>query len=95
MITNNLLIKLKDRNNETIEETKAALLSMKGKIEMLQDLQVQSDILNTQSSYDVLYITKFSSLEDMNSYQMHPVHVGVLTNIQPLIETVATVCYES
>ncbi len=33
MITNNLLIKLKERNNENIEKTKAALLSMQGKIE--------------------------------------------------------------
>lgn len=95
MITNNLLIKVKEPRNENIEAIKAALLSMEGKIEVLKDLQVQSDIINNESSYDVLSITKFSSLEDMNAYLIHPVHVEASQSIQNTIAAVATVCYES
>lgn len=95
MITNNLLIKLKERNNENIAVIKAELLSMKEKIEVLQDLQVQSDILNNESSYDILLITKFSSLDDMNAYLTHPVHIELSKYIQSVMATVAAVCYES
>ncbi|MBE5982661.1 Dabb family protein [Lacrimispora sp. AGF001] len=95
MITNNLLIKLKERNNENIEKTKAALLSMQGKIEVLIEVQVETDILNKEVSYDVLLITKFATLEDMNAYITHPDHIDAYQSIQHLIETVASVCYES
>lgn len=44
MITNTLLIKLKERNNENIEKTKSMLLSMEGKIEVLRGIQVQVDL---------------------------------------------------
>ena len=38
MITNNLLLKLKDRSGANIEQVRSALLSMRGKIEFLRDL---------------------------------------------------------
>ena len=39
MITNNLLLKLKERNSENIAKTRDVLLSMQGKIEFLRDLK--------------------------------------------------------
>lgn len=95
MITNNLLIKLKEQNNEIIEKTRAALLSMKGKIEVLRDLQVETDIRHGESSYDILLITKFASMEDMDAYLAHPVHVEVSKFILSVMETGAALCYES
>ena len=77
MITNTLLIKLKERNNETIEKTKSVLLSMEGKIEVLRGIRVQVDMRRGESSYDVLLITHFSSMEDMEAYLINPVHVEV------------------
>lgn len=95
MIINNLLIKLKERNNETIMKTKAALLSMEGKIETLRDLQVEVDIRNSESSYDILLVTKFDSMEDMDLYLVHPIHIEVSKYILSVMETGSAVCYES
>ena len=94
MIINNLLIKLREQNNEIIEETRTVLLGMKGKIEVLRDLQVEVDIRHGESSYDILLITKFTSMEDMDAYLVHPVHVGVSKYILRVMETGAAVCYK-
>ena len=94
MITNTLLIKLKEQNQETIEETKSVLLSMEGKIKALRGIQVQSDILHGASSFDILLITHFDSMEDMDAYLIDPVHVEVSKYIAGVIESGASVCYE-
>ncbi len=94
MITNTLLIKLKSRNNETIRKTKSILLSMEGKIEVLRGIQVQVDIRHGESSYDILLITHFSSMEDMEAYLINPVHVEVSKYIASVLESGASVCFE-
>lgn len=94
MITNTLLIKLKERNNETIEKTKSMLLSMEGKIEVLRGIQVQVDIRHGESSYDILLITHFFSMEDMEDYLINPVHVEVSKYIASVLESGASVCFE-
>lgn len=94
MIINTLLIKLKERNNETIEKTKSVLLSMDGKIEVLRRIQVKVDIRRGESSYDMLLITHFSSMEDMEAYLINPVHVEVSKYIAGVLESGASVCFE-
>lgn len=94
MIINTLLIKLKERNNETIEKIKSVLLSMEGKIEVLLEIQVQVDIRRGNSSYDILLITHFSSMEDMEAYLINPVHVEVSKYIASVLESGASVCFE-
>jgi hypothetical protein len=95
MITNNLLIKLKKRDSENIAKTRDVLLSMQGKIEPLRDLQVEVNIRPGVSSYDIILITKFASMEDLEAYLVHPVHVEVSKYIAGVLEAGAAVCYES
>ena len=95
MVTNTLLIKLKERNNENAEKAKAVLLGMKGKIDVLRDLQVETDVRHGEASYDILLITHFSAMEDMEAYLIHPVHVEVSKYIAGVLESGASVCYES
>ncbi len=94
MIINNLLIKLKERDNIKVKQARDALLSMNGKIETLCDLQVKLDIRHEASSYDILLITYFSSMEDMKAYLVHPVHVEVANYIAGVMASGASVCYE-
>lgn len=95
MITNNLLLKLKERNSENITKTRDVLLSMQGKIEPLLDVKVEVDIRQGASSYDIMLITKFNSMEDFDAYLVHPVHVEVSKYVGSVVETGAAVCYES
>ncbi len=95
MVTNNLLIKLKERDRENVEKARDVLLGMKGKIDVLRGIRVETDIRHGESSYDILLITNFSSMEDMEAYLAHPVHTEVSKYIAGVLEAGAAVCYES
>lgn len=95
MITNNQLIKLKDRSSENIMKARNVLLGMQGKIEFLRDLKVEVDIRHGASSYDILVIAQYDSMKDLEAYIVHPVHVEVSKYIASVLDTSAVVCYES
>jgi Stress responsive A/B Barrel Domain. len=94
MIINNLLLKLKNRNDSNIKKTQDVLLSMKGKIDVLLDIQVEVNIRPGQSNYDLILITKFESLEALDAYLSHPVHLEVAKFIGSVLDTQASVCYK-
>jgi len=76
MITHIVLFKLKEPTAENMALAKEKLLSMDGKIPMLQQLEVGIDVIRSERSYDVALYTKFASLEDLQAYQVHPYHAG-------------------
>jgi hypothetical protein len=95
MITNNMLIRLKDRNPESIAKAREMLLSMRGQIETLLDLRVDVDIRHEPSSYDLMFVAQYDCMADFDAYMVHPVHVEVSKYIGSVIDTGASVCYES
>lgn len=95
MIINNVLLKLKNRDEKSLLEAKNILLGMKGKIEVLLDIQAEINIRDGSSAYDMMFITKFASMEDMNIYLTHPAHLEVAKYIVTVLETQASVCYEA
>lgn len=76
MITHIVLFKLKEPTAENMALAKEKLLSMDGKIPMLQQLEVGIDVIRSERSYDVALYTKFASMEDLQAYQVHPYHAG-------------------
>ncbi|MDF2986178.1 MAG: Dabb family protein [Eubacterium sp.] len=93
MIINNLLLRLKERDSEGILKARDTLLSMKGKIGVLVDLQAEVNIRAGGSAYDIILITKFSSMEDLDAYLVHPVHVEAAKYIGSVVDIQAAVCY--
>lgn len=94
MIINNLLLKFKNKDTENIKKTQEVLLGMKVKIEVLLDIQAELNIRPSQTAYDIILITKFASIEDMNAYLAHPAHLEVAKFIGNVLETQASVCYK-
>jgi hypothetical protein len=95
MITHIVCFKLKDRSPESVAVTRDVLLNMKGKIPMLQHIEVGVDVLHTDRSYDIALVTKFNSMEDLNAYQVHPVHQEVIKHMSEVREAAVAVDYES
>lgn len=93
MIINNLLLKLRNRDTDNIKKTQEVLLSMRGKIEVLIDIQAEINIRPGESNYDIILITKFASLEDLDKYLIHPNHLEVAKFIGSVLDTQASVCY--
>lgn len=95
MITNTQMLKLKDRSGENVAKARDVLLSMQGKIEFLRDLKVEMNIRQGASSYDLLMSAQYNSLEDLEAYIIHPIHVEVAKYIAGVLESSAVVCYKS
>jgi len=93
MITHIVLFKLIDRRNA--QKARDVLLGMKGRIPQLRHLEVGIDVLHSDRSYDLALVTKFDSMEDMKTYQSHPVHVEVLKYMTSVRESSVTVDYEA
>ena len=97
MITHVVLFKLKDRSPQSIEKARDILLGLKGKgkIPVLRYLEVGMDVLHSERSYDIALITKFDSMEDLQAYQVHPVHLEVAKYITAVRESAIAVDFES
>ena len=61
-------------NAKIIKEKLEALV---GIIPEIVELEVGIDILETNQSYDVVLVSTFKSLEDLDIYAKHPEHVKV------------------
>ncbi len=95
MITHIVLFKLKDRSPRSIEKARDILLGLKGKISQLRHLEAGTDVLHSERSYDIALVTKFNSLEELEAYQKHPVHVEVAKYMTSVRESAVAVDYES
>ncbi len=95
MITHVVLFKLKDRSTQSVEKARAVLLGLKGKIPVLRYLDVGTDVLHSERSYDIALITKFDSMDDLQVYQVHPVHLEVAKYIMAAKESAIAVDFES
>ncbi|EXX89440.1 stress responsive protein [Paenibacillus darwinianus] len=95
MITHIVLFKLKDGSPESIARTAGVLKAMEGKIEELKHLEVGTDILHSERSYDIALITKFESMQALEAYQVHPEHKKVIEHMQEARETSVSVDFES
>ena len=78
MIVHIVLFKLADSTPENSNAVKEMLLSMDGKIPMLRHLEVGTDVIRSERSYDVALYTRFDSLVDLQAYQVHPYHAGTV-----------------
>lgn len=96
MLTHIVFFKLKSRDKKSIEEAKNILLSMENKIPLFKSFQVGEDVIHSARAYDLALVTTFDSLEDMEAYQIHPVHVNeVQAVMKPNIEATASVDFFS
>ena len=93
MVTNNLLIRLKERDRENVNKAVSVLQKLKGNIPVLLDSRVETDVRSGESSYDIMLINTFNTLEDIQTYLVHPVHVEVSDYIKDVIESSASLCY--
>ncbi len=68
---------LKDDSPALKEQAKQKLLSMKGKAEILKDVEVGIDQMHSARSCDLCLVCTFDSFQDLAEYANHPVHVPV------------------
>jgi hypothetical protein len=95
MITHIVLFKLKDRGAESIARTVQVLRNMEGKIDVLRYIEVGTDVVHSDRSYDIALITKFDSMDGLQAYQVHPLHQPVIEHMASVRESSVSVDYVS
>ena len=93
MVTNVMLIKLKDRIPENVQEAQNILLSMNGKILQLTKITTKADTLYASNSYDFVAFATYETKEDFEAYVVHPYHAEVGGKINEMAESIVSVFY--
>ena len=97
MINHIVLFKLndypKDEKAKVVEELKTLLEGLKGKIDEVKYLEVGTNYELDAKSYDIVLISHFESLEDLDVYRVHPEHLKVVERIKETTSERAAVDY--
>ena len=95
MIKHIVCFKLKNPTEEECRKAADILLSMKGNVELLRDIQVGIDFLHSERSYDLILEVVLDSKEALDAYQVHPYHVNVVKkHMHAVRETSVAIDYE-
>ena len=76
MIKHIVLFKLKDP--ACAEKARDLILSMKGTVEQIKELEVGIDFAHTERSFDLALTVIVENEEDLRGYAEHPYHVNVV-----------------
>ena len=97
MIRHIVLFKLKNGDEgagETIKkEIKERLDSLPGRIGVIRSMEAGINLLRSERAYDLALVATFDSLEDLESYRVHPAHREFIDFISPYREKSVAVDY--
>jgi hypothetical protein len=96
MIRHIVLFKLmKTGDNESFEsirrQVKERLESLPGKIEVIRSMEVGINVVHSDRAYDVALVSTFDSLDDLETYRVHPDHQEVVRFIGTVKDHTAAV----
>lgn len=95
MFTHIVFFRLKDKSEGNINKAKEILLRTEGRVPTLRSIKVGIDVVRSARSYDLALVSTFDSCEDMDAYQVHPVHKDeVLADLGPMLESSAAIDFE-
>jgi hypothetical protein len=85
MIKHIVCFKIKEEYKNRIEEAKKTLLSMKGNVPTVLDINVGIDLLHSERSYDIILEVWLESMEHLAIYQQDLYHCTV---VKPLMHEI-------
>lgn len=86
MVRHIVMYKLKDATLQNAETLRDRFMSMKGKIDVLKDIWSGIDVLRSGRSYDVVLVCEFDSMDDMEIYRTHEVHLPIMEYVKSVVE---------
>lgn len=80
---------------EKARAIKENLEALKDKIDVLADIEVGLNFEGSDAASDVVLVSTFNTVEDLNTYQSHPAHKAVGTAyVKPYVAERRVVDYE-
>ena len=94
MLRHIVCFKLKDNSPEECQKAKDVLMSMKGKVPMIKQIEVGIDFLHSERSYDIILQVTLEKSE-LDNYQNDPYHCSVVKkHMHSVRESSVAVDYE-
>lgn len=78
MLKHIVCFKLADNSISECEKAKDVLLSMKGNVPMIRDINVGIDVLHSPRSYDVILEVVLDDMNSLEAYQKDEYHCSVV-----------------
>ena len=82
MVKHIVFFKLNNNSLKKKEEVKSKLLSLKGKVEVLKNIEVGLNFADEARAYDIALLTDFESEDDLKTYALHPYHLEIVEYIK-------------
>jgi hypothetical protein len=94
MVKHIVMFKLAEKNTENMERAVDSLKSLEGQIETLQSIEIGTDFLESERSYDIVLTAHFNDREGLNTYANHENHLPVVKTMRSLCSASVVVDYE-
>ena len=95
MVKHIVMFKLAERNQESLSQAMTTLNSLRGNIETLKSLELGTDFLNSERSYDLVLTALFDDREALKTYANHNNHIPVIEKMRSLCSSSIVVDYET
>ena len=95
MVKHIVMFKLAEKTTENMERAVSSLRSLEGKIETLQSIEIGTDFLESDRSYDIALTAHFKDRDGLNIYANHENHLPVVKIMRSLCSTSVVVDYET
>jgi hypothetical protein len=94
MVKHIVMFKLADKTTKNMERAVDSLRGLEGKIETLQSIEIGTDFLESDRSYDIVLTAYFKDQDGLNIYANHENHLPVVKTMRSLCSSSVVVDYE-
>ena len=94
MIKHIVMFKLAEKNEANMNQAVTALNSLRGNIEPLKHIEIGTDYLGSERSYDIVLTAHFENREGLSTYANHEKHLPVVKIMRSLCSSSVVVDYE-
>jgi len=94
MVKHIVMFKLAEKTKENMVLAVDSLRSLEGKIKTLQSIEIGTDFLESERSYDIVLTAHFKDRDGLKIYANHENHLPVVKTMRSLCPSSIVVDYE-
>ena len=94
MVKHIVMFKLTEKTSQNMQLSTDSLRSLENKIETLKSIEIGTDFLESDRSYDIVLTAHFENQEGLKTYSSHENHLPVVKIMRSLCSSSVVVDYE-
>jgi len=94
MVKHIVMFKLTEKTSQNMQLATDSLRNLENKIETLKSIEIGTDFLESDRSYDIVLTAHFENQEGLKTYSSHENHLPVVKIMRSLCSSSVVVDYE-